>query len=337
MSATIRDVAKKANVGVGTVSRVLNNSPYVSQATRTRVMAVIEELDYHPSPAARRLALGRTYTIGVIVPFFTRPAFVTRLSGIDEELADTNYDLNLISVNTVEKRDEYFQSAAKFRQVDGMIIIALGLDDDTARNLAQWGTPIVLLDRYHPHLPSVIVDDQAGGRLATEHLITLGHRRIGYISDRFDNPFGFVSSSQRCKGYRAALEAAGIPLDPALHRQGEHGRYVSHQLTLELLEMDDPPTAIFASSDTQALGVIEAVQSKGLRIPQDISVIGYDDIEIAEHLNLTTISQPLYRSGQIAVNLLLDLIEGKKPKEVPIILPVEVVRRTTTGPPPASP
>jgi DNA-binding LacI/PurR family transcriptional regulator len=269
--------------------------------------------------------------VGVVTPFFTRPSFVDRLRGIQAELTRTEYDLILFSVDAPEKRDERLNNGVT---VDGMIIIALGVSEHNIENFSQWAVPIVLLDSYYPGQPHIIVDDAIGGRLATEHLIALGHRRIAYISDLFDNPYGFVSSRMRYKGYCQALEEAEIPIQPAYHRQGEHGRYEACQLTLQLLNLPNPPTAIFASSDTQALGVMEAVRSRGLRIPEDISVVGYDDIEIAEYLNLTTVRQPMYRSGQVAVTLLLDLIAEKTPAETAIKLSVEMMRRGTTGPPP---
>jgi DNA-binding LacI/PurR family transcriptional regulator len=331
MPVTIRDVARKAKVGVGTVSRVLNNSPDVSQATRERVQAAIHELGYRPSRAARNLALGRTNTVGVVTPFFTRPSFVNRLRGIQAEITRTEYDLVLFSVDTPEKSHECFNNGAT---VDGMIVIALGVSEYNLESLAQWAVPIVLLDTYYPGQPHIIVDDVSGGQIATDHLIALGHRRIAYVSDVFDDPYGFVSSRMRYKGYRQALEAAQIPFQPAYHRQGEHGRYEACQLALQLLDLPNPPTAIFAASDTQALGVMEAIRSRELHIPEDISVIGYDDIEIAEYLNLTTIRQPMYRSGQIAVTLLLDLMAGKTPEETAVTLSVEIVQRGTTGPPP---
>jgi DNA-binding LacI/PurR family transcriptional regulator len=333
VAVTIRDVAKEAGVGVGTVSRVLNNSPYVSESTRRRVLAVMRRLDYHPSPTARRLSLGRTHTIGVIVPFFTRPAFVERLSGIQAELSLTHYELILFSVDTPEKRDEYFANAARFRQVDGLIVIALGLEEKHAENLKNWALPVVLLDTTHPELPSIVVADEMGGRIATQHLIEKGHRRIAYICDHFDNAFGFTSSRRRYQGYREALEAAGIPFRAEYMRQGEHGRYVAHQITSALLDLPEPPTAIFAASDTQAMGAMEAIRSRNMTIPDDISVIGYDDIEIAEYLNLTTVSQPMYNSGQQAVTWLLDLIDESEPEQMTIEMPVEVIERATTGPP----
>jgi DNA-binding LacI/PurR family transcriptional regulator len=335
LATTIRDVAKKAGVGIGTVSRVLNNSPEVSQITRERVLAAITALNYHPNPTARRLALGRTHTIGVIVPFLARPGFVGRLGGIQAELASTEYNLILFNVNAPEKRDDYLKSVSKFKQVDGMVILSLGVQDEHVDAFEHWQVPVVLLDVYHPRLPSVVTDDENGGRIATEHLISEGHRHIAYVGDNFDNPFGFISSHKRYLGYRRALETAEIPFRPEYCRQGEHGRYIAHQLTLELLALSSPPTAIFAASDTQALGVMEAIASRDLRVPEDISVIGYDDIEIAEYLNLTTVHQPMYRSGQQAIMLLLDLIADRQ-TELHVVLPVKLVQRRTTGPPPSN-
>jgi DNA-binding LacI/PurR family transcriptional regulator len=331
MSVTIQDVAKRAGVGVGTVSRVLNNQPFVSDGTRERVLKAIAELNYRPNLSARNLSLGRTNAIGVVTPFFTRPAFINRLSGIQAQLSATVYDLILFSVNSPQQRDEYFSDIVNLKRVDGILIISLVIQDSDLDALRQWQVPVVLCDSCHESLPSVVVDDVAGGRLATEYLIQLGHTQIAYIGDNFENPFGFTSSLHRFEGYQLALEAAGIPFRPDLHKQGEHGSYIAHQRTLELLDLDQPPTAIFAGSDTQAVGVIEALRSRDLRIPEDISVIGYDDIEVAKYLNLTTVRQPMYTSGQKAVLLLMDLIESNTCDEMRIVMNVEVVERATTG------
>jgi LacI family transcriptional regulator len=179
----------------------------------------------------------------------------------------------------------------------------------------------------------VIVDDVEGGRRATQHLIDLGHQRIGYISDYLYTPFNFTSSLHRFWGYQTALDSVGIVSRPEYHGQGEHGREQACWLAAEMLRLPDPPTAIFAASDTQAIGVLEAAQQAGLAVPGDLSVIGYDDIEVAGHLGLTTIRQQLSESGQRGVELLLDMLEAKLPSPVCEILPTELVERRTTAQP----
>jgi DNA-binding LacI/PurR family transcriptional regulator len=335
-TATIRDVAKQAGVGLGTVSRVINDSPLVSAATRKRVLEVIAELNYIPNPTARRLSLGKTLTIAVVVPFFTRPAQIERLRGIENSLAESEYDLIIYNVETVQRRDECLHEIPRKERADGVIIISLSPRNEDIPYLARADVPIVLVDANHPSLSQlnrVITDDVAGGRLATQHLIDLGHRRIGYISDYLETPFNFTSSRDRYKGYRAALQAANIPFQPEYHRQGEHGLYEAYVMAMEMLALPQPPTAIFAASDTQAMGVLQAAREKYVHVPEDLSIIGYDDIELAEYLGLTTVRQLLYESGQRGVELLLDILQEQQSEPVCETLPIELMVRNTTSQP----
>jgi len=337
MPATIRDVARRAGVGSATVSRVLNNSPLVTESTRQRVEQAITDLKYAPNPTARRLSLGKTLTIAVIAPFFTRPAFVERLRGVESVTAATHYDLIIYNVEDFAKRDLYFRSVPRPDRSDGVLVISLPPRDEDVALLLNNEVPIVLIDANHPDLTSlnrVIIDDVTGGRLATEHLIELGHKRIGYISDPLESPFRFTASYDRYQGYRQALAEANLAFDPELHMWAEHGRTQAKALALAMLALPNRPTAIFAASDTQALGILEAARALNLRVPQDLSVVGYDDIELAEFLNLTTVRQMLYESGRRGVNLLLHLLEQEPGGEPQCdVLPVELVVRGTTAPP----
>ncbi len=328
--ATIRDIARQAGVGLGTVSRVLNNSPLVSAATRQRVLDVIAELDYSPNPIARRLSWGRTLTIAAIVPFFTRHSPIERLRGIESTLAESEYDLTIFNVETTARRDACFQDVPRRERVDGVLIISLAPFDQDVARFDSAGVPVVLVDAKHPALSRAITDDVSGGRLATQHLLDLGHRRIGYVSDPLDSPFNFTSSRDRYQGYRQALKDAGISFRPEYHRQGEHGRYEARRLAAELLALPDPPTAIFVSSDTQALGVLEAARDLSLDVPHDLSVVGYDDVEAAEYLGLTTVRQQLFESGARGVELLLEALASPPLEPLCDILPVELIVRNTT-------
>jgi DNA-binding LacI/PurR family transcriptional regulator len=330
---TIRDVAERAGVGVGTVSRVLNDNPSVRDATRQKVLAAIEVLNYTPNPIARRLSLRKTLAIAVIVPFFTRPAFTERLRGVEYALADSEYDLILFNVETTTKRDAYLHDVPRRERFDGLLIVSLSPRNGEVERFLQAGVPTILVDARHPRLSRVVIEDVAGGRLATQHLIELGHRNIGFLGDQLNNPFNFVSSRDRYQGYCQALDEADIPCRPEYHGQGEHGREQARQMTSNLLALPNPPTAIFAASDTQAFGVLEAARDAGLKVPEDLSVIGYDDIEIAEYLHLTTVRQPLFASGVEGVELLLDSIANPPPSPRRVVLPVELVVRETTGPP----
>lgn len=336
MSTTIRDVAKKAGVGLATVSRVINNSPLVSEATRKRVSDVISELNYSPSPTARRLSLGKTHAIAVIAPFFTRPAFVERLRGVEHTIADTPYDLVIYNVENIEKRDLYFRNVPRPERADGVLIISLPPHDEDVPLLARSEIPIVLIDANHPSLTAlnrVIVDDVAGGRTATQHLIDLGHQRIGYISDPLESPFNFTASYDRYRGYRQALEAAGLPFCQEYHGMGDHGRADARLLAAQILTLPNRPTAIFAASDTQAMGVLEAARDLGLSVPDDLSVVGYDDIEVAEYLRLTTVHQMLFESGKRGMELLLKMLGTPTDHPICEVLPTEFVVRGTTAPP----
>jgi DNA-binding LacI/PurR family transcriptional regulator len=337
MPTTIRDVAQKAGVGLATVSRVLNNSPLVSPATRQRVLEVISELNFVPSPTARRLSLGKTLTIAVITTFFTRPAFVERLRGVENALASSAYDLVLYNVETPQRRDTCMRDVPRRDHADGVLIVSLPPHDEDVPYLTNSPVPVVLIDAMHPALTMlnrVIVDDLEGGRRAVQYLIDLGHRRIGYISDPFETPFNFTASYDRFQGYRQALDAAGIPFHPAYQRWGEHNRYEARRLAAEMLALPERPTAIFAASDTLAMGVLEAAQDAGLRVPEDLSVVGYDDIEIAEYLGLTTMRQLLFESGQRGVQLLLNVLAQPPTTPVCEVLATELIVRRTTAPPP---
>lgn len=329
--ATIRDVARLAGVGVGTVSRVLNNHPSVREETRRRVLAAIEALNYRPNQSARRLSLRRTLTIGVIVPFITNPSVVERLRGITVGLEETEYDLVIYNVETPEGRERYFREMPFSEKVDGLIIISLMPTDDDVQRFRRAGIPVVLVDAIHPDLPYVAVNDVEGGYLATNHLVELGHRRIAFLGDTYPNPFGFTASYHRYLGYAQALAQAGLPLREEYVVTGEHSRRTAHFLAASLLERKPPPTAVFAASDTQALGVLAAAKEHGLRVPEDISVVGYDDLEIATYLDLTTVHQPLFESGETAAQILLAILREEE-VEMRQMLPVHLRLRGSTAP-----
>lgn len=331
---TIADVAAHAGVGAGTVSRVLNESPRVSESTRARVLAAIEALDYRPNPLARGLSRGRCQTLGVVVPFFTHASAVERLRGVVAALDGSRYDLVLFNVETPVHRDEHFATLNRRDRADGLLIVSLPPPPSSLHRLASSGVPTVLLDTRGAGVPAVVTDDVEGGRLATRHLLDLGHDRIGFLGDDPSNPLGFSSSASREQGYRESLTAAGLAVrdDHVLH--GPHVRATARDLAHRLLATNDAPTAIFAASDTQALGVLEAARSAGLSVPGDLSVVGFDDVEVSSYAGLTTVRQPLFESGQLAAELLLESLAAEHPLGASEHqLDLELVVRSTTGPP----
>ena len=331
-SATIDDVAAQAGVGASTVSRVLNGGQ-VSGRARARVIAAMNDLDYRPRASARSLVTGSTRTLALLIPFFTHPSAVERMRGVLAAVDETEYDLVICNVANPSQRDEYLGRGAPLDRSDGLLVVSLAPRDDEADAFVRAGAPVVVLDAFHPRLPSVRIDDVAGGVLATQHLIDLGHERIAFVGDRTDPGLGFVSSDRRRDGYRRALRQAGLPVLGELQREGPHGRREAHRLTRELLTLDEPPTAIFAASDTQALGVLEAASFEGFTVPDDLSVVGFDDLEVACYVGLTTVHQPLEESGRRAVERLLGAMdeEDSQPHEERLELELKV--RRTTAPP----
>jgi DNA-binding LacI/PurR family transcriptional regulator len=324
---TIRDVARRAGVGVGTVSRVLNDSPSVTQATHARVIKAINQLGYRRSSTARSLSLGRSHAVGVVAPFFTSPSVVERLRGVVERLSERGYALVLFSIETPPQGTAALQDLARPR-VDGLLVISLPLSDEELGGLRRDDLPVVLIDVGHDKLPHVVIDDVRGGELATEHLLEKGHERIGFVGDVPTNPFGFTSSERRRQGFRRAMSR--IKAADAREGLGHFGRDEARRLAEELLGEEDPPTAIFAASDTQAIGVLEAAGALGLRVPEDLAVIGFDDIEMASVVGLTTVRQPLYETGVRGADLLLQAIEGGDDVTIEELEPLAVVERDTT-------
>jgi len=332
--ATISDVASLAGVGEATVSRVLNGSALVREATRQRVQAAIEELDYRPSPIARSLSGGRAMTLGVVAPFFVRPSAVERLQGAEAGFTDAGYDTVLYNVSTPEQRREQFANVARGR-ADGVLVISVSPPRREMDRLVGSRIPMVLVDLRHPGVTHIYTDDVEGGRLATRYLLELGHRRIAFVGDFIDNPFGFTSSAHRCAGFQDTMRRAGLDVPPVYVKEGEHSREVAVRMAAELLALAEPPTAIFAASDTQAFGVLEAAAGAGVDVPGQLSVMGFDDIEVAAYVGLTTVRQPLRYSGARGARLLLDLAEGGSPPE-PVVekLRIELIERRTTASPP---
>ncbi len=323
-------MAHAAGVGVATVSRVINDSSLVSAPARERVVRAIAQLGYRPSSTARSLSLGRAQTIGVVVPFFTSSSVLERLRGVVQRLNQGGeYDLMLFDVETLTQRADAFRSFARGDRVDGLLIISLRPSEAELAALAQEELPVVLVDVRHPQLSCVHIDDLAGGELAAEHLLARGHRRIGFVGDA-PTPLGFNSSELRRQGMRRSLLRAGIKPVSALEMRGPHGRVQARGLAQRLLQAPEPPTAIFAASDIQAAGVLEAARALDRHVPDDVAVIGFDDIELSGLLELTTIRQPLRRTGSHGTDLLLAAIRDPAVAPVQELMPVTVVQRRTT-------
>ena len=338
----IDDVARLAGVSTATVSRALRGLPTVSAATRRRVLAAAEQLDYRVSPSASRLAGGRTGTIAVVVPRITRWFFGTVVEAVEEFLYLSGYDLLLYNLGGREQIRQRVLSAANLhKRVDGIMLVATPLHRTDLPALTALNLPGVTVSSGTevPGWPCVRVDDVAAARAATRHLLDLGHRRIAHISGDPDDELAFTTHLDRRRGYLAALRAAGITPDPSLDVESQFTIDGGTRAAEELLRRGDPPTAIFAACDEMAMGAMTALRDAGLRVPQDVSVIGIDDHDLAGVLGLSTIAQPAAAQGLLAARILLDPLVGHSldppadPPGSPVILPTRLVVRESTAPP----
>jgi len=312
---------------------VLNDNPAVSEATREKVLNAIDELDYQPNPIARQLSIGRTLTIGIILPYLTIPSYIERLRGVQKTLADSEYDLVIFSIDNLSQKNAYFQDLTRKSRVDGMLIVSLPPNDEEADHLTKSGIPTVLIDSDHPMLCRIVADDIEGGRIATRHLVELGHRKIAFLSDYLDTPF-HPAMKFRYQGYRELLEQTEIPFNPDYLVEGERGRISARIMTKKLMALKNPPTAIFASSDTHAIGVLDAAQEMDIKVPGELSVIGYDNIRDSAYNDLTTIDQGLFYSGAKGAQMLLDVLGNRITRPCKKYVSLKLIKRKTTAPPP---
>jgi LacI family transcriptional regulator len=334
--ANIADVAAASGVGVGTVSRVINGAANVREATRLKVLAVVEQLGYQPSHLASSLARGSARTVAIVVPYLTAPSVVQRLAGALAVLNAESYETVVCSVDSPVQRDHFLSSLPRRHRTDGVMVVSLPLRAGQVAAFDRAGVPLVTVDVSVRGVPHTVIDDVAGGRLAVDHLLALGHTRIGFIGDRVKRDraksLGFTASARRRDGYRRALMAAGSPADPELVRVGPHGPAHAEAFTAELLELPNPPTAIFAASDTQAMGVLAAADRLGVAVPGQLSVIGFDDIQLAALIGLSTVRQPLEQSGEEGALRLCALLRGEQVRPQRQLLALEVIQRgSTTG------
>jgi DNA-binding LacI/PurR family transcriptional regulator len=326
---TVYDVANAAEVSIATVSRVINSPGKVRAETRRRVLETIDALGFVPRADAVERARKRGGSIGVLAPFFTFPSFVERLNGVIAALADSSYELVIFNVDSALRRDAYLVNAAFSRRIDGLIVMSMPFDEAAGLRLVSRGIETVLIEFARPAFCGVLIDNEAGGRLAADYLVSRGRRRCAFVGDSEVPSFSLRTSDARLAGFRAGLAAAGLPLAEELVSLAPHGLERAGAQAISLLKRSDPPDAIFAASDTQAMGVLKAARALGLRVPEDLAVMGFDDLPIADYIGLTTLRQPLMESGRIAVELLLSRMEKRGRQLQNIELPLSIVVRET--------
>ncbi len=327
---TIHDVARIAGVGIGTVSRVLNEHPSVRPATRARVLAAIAQLRFKPNPIARSMISKRTGSIGVIVPFFTRPFHVEVLRGVQSVLSHAQKELVIYNVENDTQRDAYFSELPMHRKVDGLLIISLLPSDTFAQGFREIGLPTVLVDAYSPYLTSLVINNVEGAYQAVKSLLDKGHTRIGFINGIIEGNFKFNQANDRLIGFHRALGEADLLFEPTLIVESEWNRHAGRAAALHLLTQTPRPTAIFASSDMQAIGVLEAARSLNIAIPAELAVIGFDGIEVSELLDISTVQQPMQQMGELGVVKLLEQMANPQLTPELIRLSTTLVERSTS-------
>jgi DNA-binding LacI/PurR family transcriptional regulator len=325
------DVAKHANVGIGTVSRVLSGSAKVSDATRLRVQRSADLLGYKRSRKPSVEQGKATRLVAVLVPFFDEKSAFERLRGIVARLAPHGCQVVLHNVESPAQARAKFVELPRSLILDGLIVISLPFVGDEGDRLLKARFPTVLVDTSYPGLPSVRIDDRLGGAMATKHLISLGHQRIAFIGEPPHNSFGFVAGTHREEGFRSTMADAGLRVPESLVRYGAYLHSAARQIATELLTLPDRPTAIFAASDVQAVGCLEAANQLGVQVPDQLSVIGYDDVDLAALMGLTTVRQPLVYSGERGADLFLETMPVRHHQPHSEFLELELVVRNTTG------
>jgi DNA-binding LacI/PurR family transcriptional regulator len=327
---TIYDVAELAGVSITTISRVMNAPNKVNKETRTKVFEAIDKLGFVPKAEARARALQQSGRIGVLTPFFTAPSFVQRLRGVAAALSKSNYDLVIYTVDSNDHLQGYISSIPLTGNLDGLIIMSLPICDKDVQNISKHGLETVLIEYPHPKLNSIEINDVQGGRLAAEYLIHKGHKRIAFLGDTEQREeYAIHPASKRLIGFQQALQDAGIPLPKQYISYAPNTQEHSMKAARRLLELAEPPTAIFAAADIQALSILKVARGLGLSIPSQLAVIGFDDIDIAEYLDLTTIRQQLDESGKLAVEILLTRISDSSRQLQHVHLPLSLIERLT--------
>ena len=328
----IREVSKVAGVSVATVSRTMRHPDRVRKKTREKVLAAIEAVGYRPNMMARNFRAKKSFAVVVLVPNIANPFFSRVIRGIEQGAQQEGYAVLLGDTQGLKEREAEYISLVSSRQADGVIQLSANVDGvldilDTANG------PVPLVNAcecaVNPQCPTVRIDNVAAALKAMEHLISLGHERIGIVLGPGDSPL----TIDRLKGYKLALKEHKLPFDKRLVVSGDFSLRSGRRAVTSLSSVNNPPTAIFCCNDEMAIGAMRRIKRSGFRVPEDVSIVGFDDIEFASYVDppLTTISQPTEELGKMAFSVLLDLLEGRTPEQTDFVLPTELIVRDSTG------
>jgi len=334
---TIKDIARIANVSHTTVSRALNNRSRIRSETKEKILFIARDLDYRPNLVARSLVMRRTKTLGLVITTIANPFYTELALGIESTARELGYNIILSFTHSDLSIEKQSIDMLRSKGVDGIILTSAHIGDPNIRSLAEEGFPIILVNRrtYHPIVKEKVdyvgVDNILGGFLAVEHLIRLGHQRIGVIGGSSESSVGF----ERLEGGKKALETYGLELLTDFFLDGDFLKESGYQGGKRFIKMAEPPTAIFATNDYMALGAYQAILEEGRKVPEEIAIVGFNDIEFTamKGIELTTIGQKKYEMGSIAIKTLVEKIEGGEIKSSTkeIILNPELIIRKTCG------
>lgn len=328
MRSTIKDVAEKAGVSIATVSRVINNSQQVSEQVREKVLQVIEEMGFRPNPVARSLVMKKSRLIGVVVPDMTSFFFGEIMNGIEEIIRTHQYDILVCNTRGNHELEVRYLDLFQTKQVEGIIFMSWKLENDVVDHIRRMDTPVVMINRNTSRLtvPSVSIDNYKAAYEMTHYLLEKGHEKIALIRNSIDvDAFGL----EQYKGYKQALKEHGLEVNKNYVRYADFSVENSYKIVKALIEEKDMPTAIFATSDSMAIGAINALKDRGYNVPTDVSVVGFHDTRLASiyRPKLTVIHQPLFNIGTVAVKMIIDRIKGQKSGENIVILPHTLIER----------
>jgi DNA-binding LacI/PurR family transcriptional regulator len=327
---TIYDVAKKAGLSISTVSRVLNNSRLANDATRRKVMSAVRQLGFVPKAEASIRARKHGGSIGVVLPFFTSPSYVQRMRGVAAGLSGCEFELAVYSVRDRSQLNGYLDVLPLWRRLDGLILMSMPLDAKRTAHLQTHGMEVVCMEFGNAHFCSIEVDNLEGGRMAARHLIERGRRRFAFIGEVGIPDHIIHLSDLRLQGYVQGLREAGFDLPDAYISRRPYSREGVVEQASEILDRKPSPDAVFAYSDLHAADILKVARRRGLRVPEDLSVIGFDGTDLADFLEITTIDQQLDESGRLAAELLMSRIRehGRPPQSIRLQLKV-IVRGST--------
>lgn len=323
---TIYDVAEQSGVSISTVSRMLNDPGKVNPETRDRILTVIDRLGFVPKAEARARALKSSRRIGVISPFFTAPSFVQRLRGISAALSREKFELVIYSVESTENFNNYIANISMARHLDGLIIMSLPISNEQLQRL---DIPTVLVEVSNPAINCITIDDEQGGSMAAQYLLSKGHTRFAFIGDSDLPEFSIQPVARRLQGFAKALADAGMAIPAEQIALVPYTQEATQTAAKRLLATSTPPTAIFAATDFQALSLLKAVRRMGIRVPEQLAIVGFDNLDLAEYADLTTVNQHLDESGKIAVEVLLNSIANPHRPIQHINLPLTIIERET--------